>query len=197
MQLSVHFLSLFLSSSELLEQVCGILASHADYLYSTRESDLQLLRQNFQADINSLQSLVKSIEESVNAQVFQVLEAVKSEADKIPETPARGKRLRRRQQVPEGRRHACWQGCLRCQGLSQVKEQQLKLGTPQQLKSSNYSMAASFDFASGAVLEDTVVVEKVDKVDKNIEDLVEEMEATCSASNTEHETLDQGHFGPV
>lgn len=162
-----------------------------------RESDLQLLRQNFQADINSLQSLVKSIEESVNAQVFQVLEAVKSEADKIPETPARGKRLRRRQQVPEGRRHACWQGCLRCQGLSQVKEQQLKLGTPQQLKSSNYSMAASFDFASGAVLEDTVVVEKVDKVDKNIQDLVEEMEATCSASNTEHETLDQGHFGPV
>ena len=31
-----YSLSLFLSSSELLEQVCGILASHADYLYSTR-----------------------------------------------------------------------------------------------------------------------------------------------------------------
>eukprot|EP00435_Cladocopium_sp_Y103_P009232 s3665_g2.t1 len=164
-----------------------------------RESELQLLRQNFQADINSLQSLVQGIEESVNAQVLQVLDAVKSEADKIPETPARGKRLRRqRQQVPEGRRHACWQGCLRCQGLSRVKEQQLKLGTPQQLKSSDYSVAASFDFASGAVLEDNAVkLDKADKVDKNIQDLVEEMEATCSASNTEHETIDQGHFGPV
>ena len=154
-----------------------------------RDSNLQLLRQ----DIQSLEGRVKGME-GRNAQAREL----ESDAEKAqtPRTPSSTKLRRRVPRVPEGRRHACWQGCLRCQGLQGLSGTlsgtlSAKASPKRMATSFNAdSLAASFDFAAGAVDKDN------DK-NKNIQDLVEEMEATCSASNTDHETVDQGHFGPI
>lgn len=142
-----------------------------------READLQLLR----ADMVSLQTLVKG------EGTIRTIETPQQSPSGTSATEKVSGRQRRRRLVPQGRRHICWQGCLRCQGLSQVNQAKAALGTTSQGKVD--FLAASSDFAeSGAFGEDK---------DIDIHHLVEEMEATCSASNTDHETLDPGLFGPV
>lgn len=137
------------------------------------EATLQVL----QKDIHDLKCLVKS-------PVEVPLEGLQGLDSQNPEqiTPGKGRRVRQRQQVPQGRRHRCWKGCLRCQGISQMGQAKAALASPgfvQRLASTptpldSMRKAASFDFAESGTLEQ-----------KNIQDLLEEMEATCSASNTD------------
>ena len=139
------------------------------------EATLQVLQQ----DIHDLQCLVKS-----PGPVVQVPQQLDSRPEQAP-SKGQGQRgpRRVRQQVPQGRRHRCWKGCLRCQGISPIGQAKASLGTspanylqqrlggPSPLDS---TLAASFDFAESGTWEQ-----------KNIQDLLEEMEATCSASNTD------------
>ena len=140
------------------------------------EATLQVL----QRDIYDLQCLVKS-----PGPVVQVPQQLDSRPEQAP-SKGQGQRgpRRVRQQVPQGRRHRCWKGCLRCQGISPIGQAKASLGTspggylqqrlggpPSPLDS---TLAASFDFAESGTWEQ-----------KNIQDLLEEMEATCSASNTD------------
>ena len=139
------------------------------------EATLQVL----QKDIHDLKCLVKSPEVPLEG-----LQGLDSQGEQI--TPSgKGRRVRQRQQVPQGRRHRCWKGCLRCQGISQIGQAKAALASPGYLQQrlagptptplNSMRNAASFDFAESGTLEQ-----------KNIfADLLEEMEATCSASNTD------------